>query len=182
MSSEPIVVDTSGDPVWGAEPTTQPRWDLRQTAAAVGVATLIAALGGAAIYAATDHGSRPAGGGPHHAVGGFPPGGVGAPPPMFGPDTSAMASVHGEFVVADAGGYTTVLTQTGIVTESSPTSITVRSDDGHTQTYAMPAAGDPPALGDRVTIRATRHGQATILTSIEKGWPAGPPAGTARSN
>ena len=43
--------------------------------------------------------------------------------------------LHGQDVVAvGAGGYITVLSQSGIVTATSPTSITVRSEDGFTQT------------------------------------------------
>src|SRR3981081_2904206 len=77
--------------------------------------------------------------------------------------TSAVdsTSLHGEFVVPDgAGGYTTVLTQTGTVTAISPTSITVRSEDGFSQTYVIPStagnASAPFAMDDRVVVRATR--------------------------
>jgi hypothetical protein len=62
-----------------AEPQPSPRrWRLRETAAAVGVAAVIAAFGGAAIYAATE-GSSHSFGAPHHAVrpGGGVPGGPG---------------------------------------------------------------------------------------------------------
>jgi hypothetical protein len=64
-----------------AEPEPSPRrWGLRETAAAVGVATVIAAFGGAAIYAATE-GSSNSFGAPHQAVGpgGGKPGGPGGP-------------------------------------------------------------------------------------------------------
>lgn len=43
------------DPVWGA-PAAEPRpWGGRETLLAFGIAAVIAALGGAAIYAATGH-------------------------------------------------------------------------------------------------------------------------------
>ena len=88
--------------------------------------------------------------------------------------------MHGEFVVRDgAGGYTTVLTQTGTVTAISPTSITVRSEDGFSQTYVIPTtagnAGAPPfAVDDQVVVRATRNGQTSTVTNIGKPQQYGP--------
>jgi len=151
--------------------TTTTGWRWRETAGAVAIAAAIAALGGAAIYAATE-GSSHAFGQPHQAFGpGGGPGGqhgaVGGP----GPASVGATSLHGEFVVPDgAGGYTTVLTQTGAVTALSPTSITVRSDDGYSQAYVIPdTAGHarvPFAAGDQVIIRATRTGQTATVTNI----------------
>ncbi len=72
--------ETNG-PIWGA-PAPQPRrWGARETAVAVGIAAVIAGLGGAAIYAATgqtEHGAGMAG---SHAFG---PGGPGFGPPGGG--------------------------------------------------------------------------------------------------
>jgi hypothetical protein len=88
--------------------------------------------------------------------------------------------LHGEFVVADgAGGYTTQLTQTGTVTAISPTSITVRSEDGFSQTYVIPTtagnAGAPPfAVDDQVVVRATRTGQTATVTNIGNPQQGGP--------
>jgi hypothetical protein len=161
--------------VWGAPQPSPRRWGLRETAAAVGVAAVIAALGGAAIYAATESNSHSFGG-PHQAFGpgGGTPGGpggqhgaVGGP----GPAAVGSTSLHGEFVVPDgAGGYTTQLTQTGTVTAISPTSITVRSDDGYSQTYVIPNtagnAGPPFTVDDHVVLRATRNGQTATVTNI----------------
>lgn len=46
--------------------------------------------------------------------------------------------IHGEFVTAAPdGGYQTVATQQGEVTAVSATSITVRSEDGFSRTYAV---------------------------------------------
>ena len=112
------------------------------------VAAVIAALGGAAIYAATESSSHSFGG-PHQAFGpggGMPGGpvgpgqhgGMGGP----GPDAVDATSLHGEFVVRDgAGSYTTVVTQTGAITAISPTAVTVRSEDGFSQTYGIPDHG-----------------------------------------
>jgi hypothetical protein len=151
--------------VWGAPAPSPRRWGLRETAAALGVAAVIAALGGAAIYAATENSS--------HSFGAI--GGPGAP-------TVGSTSLHGEFVVPDgAGGYTTVLTQTGTVTAISPTSITVRSEDGFSQTYVIPStagnAGAPFAVDDQVVVRATRNGQTATVTNIgnpQQDGPLGP--------
>jgi hypothetical protein len=174
--------------------TTDRTWGLRGTAAAVAVAAVIAAIGGAAIYAATA-GSPHSIGAPHQPFGpggGMPggPGGgggvggqhgaVGGP----GPATVGSTSLHGEWVVPDgAGGYTTELTQTGAVTAISPTTITVRSEDGYSQTYVIPStagnAGPPPfAVDAQVVLRATRTGQTATVTNIgnaQQDLPGGPP-------
>jgi hypothetical protein len=139
--------------------TTTRRWGLRATVAAIGVAAVIAALGGAAIYAAT--GGSQASTRPHQS---FSP----------GAQPVGETSLHGEFVVRDArdtrAGYTTVLSQTGTVTASSPTSITVRSDDGYSQTYVIAQpAGPPPAINEPVTVRGTRDGQTSTVTAISSG-------------
>jgi hypothetical protein len=161
--------------VWGAPQPSPRRWGLRETAAAVCVAAVIAAIGGAAIYAATESSSHIFGG-PHQAStpgDGMPVGpggqhGTGGGP---GPAAVGSTSLHGEFVVSDGvGGYSTELTQTGTITAISPTSITVRSEDGFSQTYVIPStagnAGAPFATDDRVVVRATRNGQTATVTNI----------------
>lgn len=138
--------------------TPPPRpWGPRVTAAAVGVAAVIAGLGGAAIYAATGS-SAPGGGAAHQAFG---------PPPGAWPGGAAL---HGEYVEADHhGGFITVVTQTGVVTAASPTSLSVRSDDGYSRTYALPAGGAvrSVAVDDHVTVRATRTGDLTTVTALD---------------
>jgi hypothetical protein len=173
MTTEQMATDT---PVWGAPEPTLRRWGLRETAAAVGVAAVIAGLGGAAIYAATDTASHPAG--PHQASG---PGGPGGPPGIGiqgpGADCVGAPSLHGEVVIANGmGGYTTLLSQSGTVTAISPTSITVRSEDGYSQTYVIPqATGPSPAIDDEVSVRATRTGQTATISAISE--PGRPPRG-----
>ena len=101
-----------------------------------------------------------------------------------GPADVGATSLHGEFVVPDgAGGYTTELTQTGTITATSPTSITVRSEDGYSQTYVIPStagnAGAPFAMNDPVVVRATRNGQTATVTNIgnpHQDDPLGPGA------
>ncbi len=99
-----------------------------------------------------------------------------------GPDAVDATSLHGEFVVRDgAGSYTTVVTQTGAITAISPTAVTVRSEDGFSQTYGIPTtagnAGAPPfAVDDQVVIRATRNGQTATVTNIGNPQQYGPAA------
>jgi hypothetical protein len=181
MTSDGTSVDT---PVWGAPETSSRRWGLRETLTAVGVAAVIAGLGGAAIYAATDGNSR-AFGGAHQAFGpgatpGGPPGPHGGPGGGPGPAAPEDTSVHGEFVVRNGpDGYTTVVTQTGTVTAISPTSISVRSDDGFNGAYVIPptAAGATPPFhpGDGVVVRATRRGQTMTVTNIGEAQGAAAP-------
>ena len=174
--------------VWGAPPPEPRRWGWRESAAAVAVAAVIAGNGGAAIYAATEGSSHQFG--PSHQVSG-PPGGMqGAGgqrdaigrPPQGGEVTPP--SLHGEFVVADGhGGYRTELTQTGVVTAISPTSITVRSEDGFSQTYVVPNtvgnAGAPFTVDDHVAVHATRNGQIATVTTIGNPLPDLGGAGSA---
>src|ERR1700752_2976981 len=177
-------IDTT-DQVGAAPEPTPPRWGWRETAAAVAVAAVIAALGGAAVYAATAGNSHTFA--PHQAFApdGGMPGGPGGPGgqrgAIGGPGPAAMdaTSLHGEFVEPDgAGHYTTVLTQTGTVTAISPTSITVRSEDGYSQIYVIPStagnAGAPFAVDDQVVARATRNGQTATVTNIGNPQQRGP--------
>lgn len=159
MSTDQVSFD---DAVWGAPTPAPRRWGARETAVAVGIAAVIAGLGGAAIYAATGqsaHGAGPMG---SHAFG--PPGfgGPGGPPPdgQGGAAETRGPALHGEFVVpAGRGGFTTLVIQTGAVTAVSPTSVTVRSADGFSQQYVLDAGLRAPAVDEQVTIRAVREGQ-----------------------
>jgi hypothetical protein len=140
------------------------------------VAAVIAGLGGAVIYAATgSHAQQPFG---HAAPGGPLPGGFSAAQHM----TAAPASLHGEFVVADGGDFSTMVTQNGTVTAISPTAITVASADAFTQTYVLqPTAHTDQtiAVSDEVSIQGKRTGGETTATSVNiqrgPGGPTGPP-------
>ncbi len=144
MSTDHVTFD---NPVWGSPDPEPRRWGVRETAVAVGIAAVIAGLGGAAIYAATGESSPAVGPPGQHA---------------FGPGGSAL---HGQFVVSDdSGGYTTVLTQTGTVTAASPTSVTVRSADGFSQTYLTSASSF--AVNDTVMVRAVKKGDTATATEI----------------
>lgn len=145
-------------------------WGMRKTIGAVAVAAAVAGVGGAAIAAATETGYHPNSGG----FGGF--GGPAGPPPAAHHTSSEPLSLHGEYVVADDGGFETRITQTGKITAISPTSVTARSADGFTQTYAIhevEGAGAPPfAVGDPVVITATRKGEAATVSTM--GPPLSP--------
>jgi hypothetical protein len=172
---------------WGAAPS--PRWSKRQTLAAVGIAVVIGGLGGAAIFAATGGDARASGpgrhggqwgpggpGGPPGGPGGWQPAGPGGPGGPAGPGRAAP--LHGEFVVSgETGGFVTELTQTGVVTSISATSLTAKSADGFTQTYelASGAAKGQVEVDDTVNIRATKADGKTTATFVAEGdGPAGP--------
>ena len=152
MSTDSVPRDT----VWGG-PAPEPRpWGVRATLTAFGIAAVIAGLGGGAIYAATGHASSSQFTGPpgQHGPG---PGAPGGPGGHAGHDG---APLHGQVVVADgAGGYVTVSSQTGVVTATTPGSVTVRSKDGFTQTWAVSAdQGSAYAVDDTVMIRGEQTG------------------------
>ncbi len=154
---------------WGAPPPPAPpgpHWTWRRTLVAAGVAVGIAAAGGVAIYAAS--GSANAGanaGGPGLHI--MPPGGGdgGGPLMMF-------EIPHGEF-------------QTGEVTELSDTSITAKSEDGFSRTYAIDddtTRTDGIEEGDTVTVIATLDGDTATAASISElsttgGGPPNAPQG-----
>jgi hypothetical protein len=151
-------------------------WGVRKTVGAVAVAAAVAGVGGAAVAAATEtsfHGGS-GGFGDFAGFGGFegPPGS----PPRARHGDGEPASLHGEYVVADHGGFSTLITQTGTITAISPTSVTARSADGFTQTYVIHEVGDasaPPfAVDDTVVITATRKGEAATVSTM--GPPLSP--------
>jgi hypothetical protein len=149
--------------------------ELRQTLGAVGIAAVLAVVGGAAIYTATGSRAQPFA---HGAPGEPPPVGFSAAQHL----TAAPTSLHGEFVVADGADFSTMVTQTGTVTAISPTSITVTSADAFTRTYTLqPGAHADQMLtvSDEVSIQGTRTGDVTTATSVATqmgpGRPSGPP-------
>lgn len=154
-------------------------WGARKTIGAIAVAAAVAGVGGAAIAAATDTGSGPGGFGDFGGFGGFGGGGPEGPPGAMRHTDIDPAALHGEYVVADGrGGFATMVTQTGRITAVSTTAVTARSDDGYTQTYvirSVPGAGSPHfTVGEVTTIRATREGEAVMVSTI------GPPPSPGR--
>ena len=144
---------------------------MRNTVGAVAVAAAVAGVGGAAIAAATETGY-------HATSGGFGgPGGSGGPPPSAHRTEIEPDSLHGEYVVASGGGYSTLVSQTGRITAISATSVTARSEDGFTQTYvirgAVGAGGPPFAVDDQITIGGKREGETVTVTTMRPPLSAG---------
>jgi hypothetical protein len=98
-------------------------------------------------------GAVPGPGGRQRGPGGFRGGGGFGGPGLAGP----LGALHGEFVVPkQGGGYQTLVVQRGSVSSVSASTITVKSDDGFSATYAVSA----DAL-----VNAARDG----IGSIKKG-------------
>ncbi|BAS13262.1 hypothetical protein AHiyo8_15650 [Arthrobacter sp. Hiyo8] len=111
----------------------------------------------------------------------------------------AGPGIHGEFTVKNKdGSYTTLVSQRGTVQSVSDSSISVKSDDGFTQSYAitssttivkLPASGtgtqgrrpSPQTIkatdlktGDSVAVSGTKSGTTVTATRIIGGTlPAG---------
>jgi len=174
----------ASEPSWGAPQTAPSNWSTKKTLATVGVAAVIAAVGGGVIYAASgsatgDHGGP---GGPGMSMSG--PGGQSGPGGnSSGPGGGAL---HGQFVVSDGnGGYTTELTQTGTVTAVTADSITAKSVDNYVHTYTIGSdtrATSGTKVGDTVSIRATDANGTSAATVIAEGTTAQPSAGMGRRN
>lgn len=70
-----------------------------------------------------------------------------------------MGGIHGEFVARDGqGGFRTYLTQRGEVTAVDSSSLTVKSDDGYTRTYAVT---------DETTVNAGRDGLDDVAVGAD---------------
>ncbi|MGW5719771.1 hypothetical protein ACWEVP_26645 [Amycolatopsis sp. NPDC003865] len=169
---------------WGDPAPAAPKkgWSGKKTAIAAGIAVVIAAGGGAAIWAGTSSADNSAQGGPGGfggpGGGQFPgrgqfPGGA-----MGGGMAALRDALHGDFVVSNgSGGYTTERLQTGDVTELSATSVTLTSKDGYKQTYTLDDAtqktGDVKQGDTNVTVVAKVEGTAATATSLGKGFEPG---------
>lgn len=118
----------------------------------------------------------------------------------------AGPGIHGEFTVKNKdGSYTTLVSQRGTVQSVSDSSISVKSDDGFTQSYAitssttivkLPASGtgtqgrrpSPQTIkatdlkaGDTVAVSGTKSGTTVTATRIIGGTlPAAPSDGGRR--
>lgn len=81
---------------------------------------------------------------------------------------------HGEFTVQQDGKSVVMTLQRGTVTKSSATSVTVKSDDDFTATYAIGddtrTRNDAPAVGDSVLVVAEKDGaKAVLITATRTG-------------
>lgn len=117
-------------------------------------------------------GKGPGAGRGWHAYGGVAPNG----PMRFARGPAGAGLVHGEFTVPKSGGgYQTVDAQNGTVTAVSSSSITVKSSDGYTASYAVSsktvvdaqAAGiGSVKKGDTVFVLATVSGSTATASNV----------------
>lgn len=112
------------------------------------------------------------GGGQGHGAKGFRdrgPGGRHGIGPMGAMGLMGLhGALHGELVVPKAGGgYQTVLVQRGEATAVSGTSITVRSEDGFTRTYAV--TGDTLVNAGRDGITSVAEGSKVAVQGVKSG-------------
>jgi hypothetical protein len=77
-------------------------------------------------------------------------------------------ALHGSFVVPDgSGGYRTLLTQRGTASKISDTAITVRSEDGFSQTYAV--TSDTWVGATRDGVSGIEDGASVVVMAEKKG-------------
>ncbi|WP_410656006.1 hypothetical protein [Amycolatopsis sp. lyj-112] len=171
----PAVPAAGETAAWGAPaPAGEPKkaWSGRKTAIAAGVAVVIAAGGGAAIWAGT------AANGSEQGQNGMMMGGPGGGRILGGPGTMIQRdALHGDFVVSDGNDFSTERMQTGEITEISATSVSLTSKDGYKQVYAITSStqktGDPQ-VGETVTVTAKVTGDtATAMTLGKAGQQRG---------
>jgi hypothetical protein len=86
-----------------------------------------------------------------------------------GPGLLGMAgAIHGELVVPDGnGGFQTVVVQRGTASKVGSDTLTVKSDDGYTQTYDVPADTGVGAL--REGLGSIKSGANVVVLAEKKG-------------
>lgn len=176
-----------GAPGWGApagssgKPSGDKPWTVKRGLLVGGVAALLAVGAGTGVYALTSSPASANGNaagfagqrlGTQGAQGmpGAPQDGQagGAMPGQGGHDDFAAggmggglsAAVHAEYVTLQGSTYTTMAEQLGTVAEVSSTSVTVKSSDGFTRTYA---------LGGDVAVGNMQRRQQSSGTGVQLG-------------
>lgn len=177
------------------DPPRWQRWRPGRPVAVAGVAVMALAGGAGIGYAATASATKPAAattvsapaapspsaspappgskpGSAGHGWHGFP-GRFAGGPAGFGLGAGPMAGgvVHGVFTVPKSGGgYQTMDVQSGAVTAVSGTSVTVKSADGYTATYAVSSKTivDAQAAG----IGSVKKGDSIFVTATVSGGTA----------
>ena len=76
------------------------------------------------------------------------------------------AAVHSEYVVLQDSSYVTMAGQTGTVTEISGTSMTVKSEDGFSRTYAV---GTDVQVVQGMRQRGSSTGSTLSLSNVTAG-------------
>ncbi len=152
------------------------RWARPRRPVIIAGVALASLLGGAGVAWAAS-GSGTAGGAPAAASSAAPS----APPSASGPGFrhfrgfpggpglgfgGLLGAVHGQFVVPKAGGgYQTVDVQSGQVTAVSSTSITLKSADGYTRSYAI--TGSTIVAAQRAGIGSVKAGnQVSVIATV----------------
>ncbi|MBT2250489.1 hypothetical protein JHV56_17500 [Arthrobacter sp. BHU FT2] len=178
----------------GAEGRVRPA---RRSLIIGGVAVAVAAAAGAGAYAASHSqaaaadntpgvggtdgqagaggqlvpGGQPGMAAPDGSTGGMDGGGMAGPGGLGMGMGGLNAAIHSEYVVLQDSSYVTMASQTGTVTSVSSDSLTVKSDDGFSRTYAVTA--------DVQVSQGTRQrGAGSTGTSL--GLPAVTSGATAR--
>jgi hypothetical protein len=149
-----------------------------KTALVTGAAVLaLAGIGGGVAYAATDTGTST----PTLAASTSPSTSPATPKPKAHPLRSRVE--HGQLTVRVKTGTKVVDVQRGQVTAVTPTSVTVRSQDGFSATYAVnstskihknkqTAAISGVVVGDRVRLAATHAGSTDTVLRLADAGPA----------
>jgi hypothetical protein len=186
---QPPVSQQPGQPAagWGApqpyaldaqsRPSFFKNWTLKKGLIVGGVAVVAAAAAGAGAYAAgngtaTDttnaQGPGAAGQAGQNGQGGFGPGGANAGPGGLGVGMGGLnAAIHSEYVVLQNGSYATMAGQLGTVTDISASSMTVKSEDGFTRTYAL---GTDVVVEEGMRQRgSTSSGTTLTLADVKSG-------------
>jgi hypothetical protein len=102
--------------------------------------------------------------GRHGKRGGFPPGRFGG--------ALAKGMLHGEFVVkGEDGKITTMVVQHGAVTAVSATSVSLKSEDGFTGTYAVGSDTRVRVAGGPDAISGVKTGNQAWVVARKAGTP-----------
>ncbi|MFJ5957600.1 hypothetical protein ACIQC5_16780 [Paenarthrobacter sp. NPDC092416] len=161
------------------QPGQPQRWTMKRTLIVAGVAVVVAAGTAAGFYSLGSAGSADAAnvpldqtgaGGLGGQQGQVAPGqgnGLGqAPPGQMGgmaPDGLGMAgglsaAIHSEYVILREQQYVTMVDQLGVVAEISSDSVTLKSEDGFTRTYAL--------TDDTTVAQGSRQRSGTPATTL----------------
>jgi hypothetical protein len=155
----------------------------RSSAIFAGVAATALAGGAGVAYAATQSGSPVAASTTSQSVASPSPSPSATPATpghhkFVGPGIGAIGgiagiggAVHGQLTVPKSGGgYQTVDVQRGTVTAVSATSISVKSADGYTATYAV--TGSTEVNAESAGIGAVKTGDSVFVTATASGGSA----------
>lgn len=82
---------------------------------------------------------------------------------------AAKRVLHGEFVTSGKTGYVTMDAQRGSVTAVSPTSLSLKSADGFTATYALTAQATVRNNGTAGTLADVKVGGDATVVAMKSG-------------